>query len=77
MKLQKTLWASVLASSIAFGATGAVDLDACPGYKATHVVTNGPTLSAELTLAGKACNVYGPDVKKLSMEVTYETSEFT
>ncbi|KAI0081490.1 alpha-glucosidase [Panus rudis PR-1116 ss-1] len=48
-------------------------LDACPGYKATHVITLGPKLTANLELAGQACNVFGPDVAKLKLEVTYET----
>lgn len=76
MKLQRNLLASLLASTAVYGATGPVNLDACPGYKAAHVVVNGSVLSAELTLAGNACNVYGPDVEKLKLEVTYETSEF-
>lgn len=50
-------------------------LDACPGYKATGVSTVGPKLTANLVLAGKACNVYGKDIEKLKLEVTYETSE--
>ncbi|KAH8100347.1 alpha-glucosidase [Cristinia sonorae] len=48
-------------------------LDACPGYKASHVVTHGAQLTADLTLAGEACNVFGPDIEKLKLEVTYET----
>ena len=50
-------------------------LDACPGYKATSVHTLGSTLTANLVLAGTACNVFGPDIEKLKLEVTYETSE--
>ena len=48
-------------------------LDACPGYKATNVNTYGSTLTADLSLAGHACNVFGPDIQKLKLEVTYET----
>jgi alpha-glucosidase len=48
-------------------------LDACPGYKATGIVSKGSTLTANLALAGKACSVYGPDIKSLKLEVTYET----
>ena len=51
-------------------------LDACPGYKATGVISSGPKLTANLVLAGKACNVYGPDIEKLKLEVTYETSQY-
>lgn len=51
-------------------------LDACPGYKASHVTTHGAQLTADLTLAGKACNVFGSDIEKLKLQVSYETSEF-
>ncbi|KAI0823812.1 alpha-glucosidase [Trametes gibbosa] len=47
-------------------------LDACPGYKAKNVFTFGPKLTADLVLAGKACNVFGNDIPKLKLEVTYE-----
>jgi hypothetical protein len=50
-------------------------LDACPGYNATNVQSYGSTLTADLSLAGEACNVFGPDIKKLKLEVTYETGE--
>lgn len=48
-------------------------LDACPGYNATHVEVKGSTLTADLSLAGSPCNVFGPDVAELKLEVTYET----
>ncbi|KAJ3553318.1 hypothetical protein NM688_g3681 [Phlebia brevispora] len=49
-------------------------LDACPGYKVTQVSSEGATLTANLALAGKACNVFGPDIEELSLQVTYETT---
>jgi len=48
-------------------------LDACPGYKATNVKDGGSTLTADLSLAGKACNVFGTDIPALKLQVTYET----
>ncbi|XWW93301.1 hypothetical protein V2A60_001233 [Cordyceps javanica] len=48
-------------------------LDKCPGYKASNVQTTDSGLTAELSLAGTACNVYGDDLKDLRLEVTYET----
>jgi hypothetical protein len=48
-------------------------LDACPGYKATNVENKGSTLTADLTLAGQACNVFGSDIQQLKLQVTYET----
>ena len=53
----------------------AQNLDACPGYKATNVHTSSSTLTADLELAGKACNVYGSDIQKLSLSVVYETGK--
>jgi alpha-glucosidase len=50
-------------------------LDACPGYKATKVSTEGNTLTANLVLAGQPCNVFGNDTKTLKLEVDYETGE--
>jgi alpha-glucosidase len=57
-------------------AASAATVESCPGYKATNVHTSGSKLSADLVLAGKACNVYSPDVKKLTLEVQYETGTF-
>ncbi|KAK8121842.1 hypothetical protein PG984_010512 [Apiospora sp. TS-2023a] len=44
----------------------------CPGYKAFNVVqiTNG--LTADLTLAGKPCNLYGNDIESLVLTVEYQ-----
>ena len=50
-------------------------LDACPGYKAKNVVNLGHKLRADLVLAGEPCNVFGEDIEKLKLEVTYENSE--
>ena len=50
-------------------------LDACPGYKASNVKDDGSTLTADLSLAGKACNVFGSDVQQLKLQVTYETGK--
>ncbi|KAK4443111.1 putative glycoside hydrolase [Podospora aff. communis PSN243] len=48
-------------------------LSKCPGYKASNVKTSSTGLTATLTLAGAACNVYGDDLKELRLEVSYET----
>ena len=66
--------ALALASTATANFTDPHVLDACPGYKATNVVSKGATLTATLELAGKACNVFGDDIEKLQLEVTYETS---
>lgn len=50
-------------------------LDACPGYHATNVQTSSTGLTAKLVLGGTPCNVFGDDIKTLSLSVVYETSE--
>ncbi|KIM29882.1 glycoside hydrolase family 31 protein [Serendipita vermifera MAFF 305830] len=51
----------------------AQNIDACPGYNATNVSNTRNGFKADLILAGPACNVYGPDIAKLTLSVTYET----
>lgn len=50
-------------------------LAACPGYKASNVQTSSSGLTADLTLAGEACNVYGTDLTDLTLEVSYDTGK--
>jgi alpha-glucosidase len=52
-------------------------LAACPGYKASRIQTSSNGLTADLTLAGPACNVYGTDLTDLTLEVVYETGTST
>ncbi|OAP56192.1 hypothetical protein AYL99_09371 [Fonsecaea erecta] len=46
----------------------------CPGYTASKVSTSSTGLTAHLTLAGTACNLYGTDVQDLDLTVEYQTS---
>lgn len=48
-------------------------LDSCPGYAASNVQENGSKVTADLALAGTACNVYGNDLVNLKLEVDYQT----
>ncbi|KAB8290832.1 hypothetical protein EYC80_008469 [Monilinia laxa] len=48
-------------------------LSECPGYTASNIKTTSSSLSADLTLAGPACNTYGTDLKQLTLKVVYET----
>ncbi|GKT41651.1 alpha-glucosidase [Colletotrichum spaethianum] len=43
----------------------------CPGYTASNVQTTSHGFTAELDLAGSACNLYGNDVEALSLIVEY------
>jgi len=49
------------------------DPNTCPGYEASNVVETDSGLSADLTLAGTACNVYSDDIKDLKLVVEYQT----
>lgn len=50
-------------------------LASCPGYKASNVKTTASSLTADLSLAGAACNVYGTDLTGLTLQVVYETGK--
>jgi alpha-glucosidase len=47
----------------------------CPGYAASNVQQEGSKITADLKLAGTACNVYGEDLVDLKLDVTYDTGE--
>lgn len=44
----------------------------CPGYRAFNVKSTSNGFTADLTLAGDACNVYGNDIESLSLIVEYQ-----
>jgi alpha-glucosidase len=48
-------------------------LASCPGYKASNIKTDSTSLTADLSLAGAACNIYGDDLSSLKLQVVYET----
>lgn len=50
-------------------------LESCPGYTASNVQDNGSRVTADLALAGTACNVYGDDLTELKLEVEYQTGK--
>jgi hypothetical protein len=52
-------------------ATGSIN--DCPGYSASNIVNTDTGLTAKLTLAGPACNVYGKDVQSLYLAVNYDS----
>jgi alpha-glucosidase len=64
----------LIASASAAAVLATRDATTCPGYKATNVKTSqGSIVSADLSLAGAACNVYGTDLDNLVLQVEYET----
>ena len=48
-------------------------LDDCPGYTASNVQNDGSRVTADLSLAGTACNAYSEDLFDLKLEVEYQT----
>lgn len=70
--------AAVSATSIEYRTTsnGGDPLANCPGYKASNVKTGKSSLTADLKLAGKACNVYGDDLTSLTLEVEYQSGKW-
>lgn len=50
-------------------------VDACPGYAASNVQTSESGLTADLKLAGEACNAYSDDLEDLVLTVTYESGK--
>jgi len=49
--------------------------DVCPGYTASNVARTQYGFTADLSLAGPACNVYGTDVESLILTVEYQSSD--
>jgi len=47
--------------------------DVCPGYKASGLQQSNSGLSATLSLAGPACNIYGIDIETLTLKVEYQS----
>ncbi|KAK3362624.1 putative alpha-glucosidase precursor [Lasiosphaeria hispida] len=47
----------------------------CPGYKAANVQNTDTGFTAHLQLAGPACNVYGNDIRDLTLLVKYQAND--
>ncbi|KAL6803531.1 glycoside hydrolase family 31 protein [Trichoderma sp. SZMC 28012] len=71
------LYAGLASAAALFHRDDAVagSVDSCPGYKASNVRVSPTGVTADLTLAGAACNVYGTDLKNLILQVTYQTED--
>ena len=64
---------SAIASDLIPRAAGATT-QSCPGYKLSGFQQSGNTLTANLALGGKACNVFGTDISSLKLVVEYQTT---
>lgn len=45
----------------------------CPGYSISNVQLGNTGLTADLSLAGPACNSFGSDIPSLKLMVNYDT----
>jgi hypothetical protein len=75
--LLKALYGLALLRSV-FGAAvarrqAAGNVNDCPGYSVSNLVNTDTGLTAKLTLAGPACNIYGRDVQDLRLLVNYDS----
>lgn len=74
----KPLLFSGLASAAAISKRAVPDYDRlgdCPGYAASNVETSVSGLTADLKLAGPACDAYGDDLEDLVLSVEYESGK--
>jgi alpha-glucosidase len=70
--------AGVINSSLKPRQAPALSIEQCPGYVASNVqYSNDKVVSADLSLAGTACNVYGADLVDLKLLVEYQTGELS
>ena len=53
--------------------TRATDPSTCPGYTASNIDVTDSGLTADLALAGTACNAYSEDLEELKLVVEYQT----
>lgn len=49
----------------------------CPGYTATNIDVSDSGLTADLSLAGAACNAYSEDLQELKLVVEHQTGMST
>lgn len=47
----------------------------CPGYKASNVKLSDNGLIADLSLNGRPCNIYGTDIRDLTLAVEYQNAK--
>jgi hypothetical protein len=73
--LLKMYWS--LAALVVAISAGKAFSQSCPGYTASNVTTTPTSLTAQLKLAGTACNQYGDDIDDLVLNVEYQTGGYS
>ncbi|TFK48006.1 hypothetical protein OE88DRAFT_1665015 [Heliocybe sulcata] len=51
-----------------------LDVSSCPGYTLNGLRETTAGITAQLSLAGSACNAFGQDIANLTIDVLYETT---
>ena len=64
----------LLVTSLAY-TSAAASVGSCPGYVASNLVQSDTAFTADLKLAGPACNAYGQDLTDLRLDVEYQTGK--
>ena len=75
MLLTLLLTVSLAAFASSTSTSNNASIDGCPGYAATNIRETANALTADLTLAGSACNVYGADISDLKLLVEYQSGK--
>jgi len=70
MRFIRLLFTAALAAAV-----NGADITSCSGYKASNVLHSGSTITANLNLAGSACDVFGKDLDNLRLLVEYQTGK--
>ncbi|KAH7923369.1 glycoside hydrolase family 31 protein [Leucogyrophana mollusca] len=70
--LQRGLYKYGLAAT-GTNATYSMNVADCPGYTLEALTESNTGLSAQLNLAGPACNAFGMDIANLTIDVVYES----
>jgi alpha-glucosidase len=52
------------------------EADRCEGYRTSNVIRGENALTADLTLVGRGCGIYGADLKELRVGVQWESGMF-
>ncbi|OLY77818.1 Alpha-glucosidase [Smittium mucronatum] len=68
----RVLAVSLLAFGAAYAQYSSSSSHPCPGYTTSNVLTIRNGFTADLTLSGSPCNVYGNDINDLVLTVTVE-----
>ncbi|EIW74552.1 glycoside hydrolase family 31 protein [Coniophora puteana RWD-64-598 SS2] len=64
-----------VSAALAANASYSYNVTSCPGYTLQELKQTDTGLTAQLDLAGEACNAFGNDIQNLTIQVTYETQQ--